>query len=268
VLAFATRRLSCAAGVMITASHNPPQDNGYKVYLGDGAQIVAPVDDAIAERIRAVTGLSEVPLGSLAEPLGDDVVDAYVRTIARLARGGDQPHLEVVYTPLHGVGRDVLLSAFERAGLAPPGVVAAQGLPDARRDGVDLGRRLDQLAVRFGLHATTQVVAELASGARDADAEEIMRRLRARPPRRLLDEPVTETEDLLVGGRLPRSNVMIFRCRERIRVVVRPSGTEPKLKMYLQVVEEMRDGAAHAVRRRASQRLEALAGELHQVVLG
>jgi phosphomannomutase len=179
----------------------------------------------------------------------------------------DRRHDPLLFGYEEALGYAVDDAVRDKDGISAALLIVCAAL-EARRDGVDLGRRLDQLAVRFGLHATTQVAAELASGARDADAEKIMRRLRARAPRRLLDEPVTETEDLLVGGRLPRSDVMIFRCRERIRVVVRPSGTEPKLKMYLQVVEDMRDGASHAVRRRASQRLEALAGELHQVVLG
>src|SRR5690349_23149171 len=80
VLAFAIRELGCSAGVMVTASHNPPQDNGYKVYLGDGSQIVPPADAWIARRIAAVGRLETVPRGSGGRVLGEDVVDHYLDT--------------------------------------------------------------------------------------------------------------------------------------------------------------------------------------------
>ena len=138
VLAFAIRHLGCAAGVMVTASHNPPEDNGYKVYLGDGAQIVPPVDARISAAIAAVGSLREVALGDLDGPLvtqlDDAPVEAYVAAVAALAGApadNDAARdLTVAYTPLHGVGRDVLLRAFARAGFAPPSVVAEQGDPD------------------------------------------------------------------------------------------------------------------------------------------
>ena len=103
LLAFAIRELGCVAGVMVTASHNPPRDNGYKVYLGDGSQIVPPADAEIAARIDAVGALADVPRGDGWTVLGDDIVDAYLDTVAGLA--GDGPRdLRLVYTPLHGVG--------------------------------------------------------------------------------------------------------------------------------------------------------------------
>src|SRR5690349_16703754 len=74
VLAFAIRDLGCAAGVMVTASHNPPQDNGYKVYLGDGSQIVPPSDAEIAERIAAVGPVADVPRGDAGTVVGDDLL--------------------------------------------------------------------------------------------------------------------------------------------------------------------------------------------------
>src|SRR5215213_9342278 len=85
LLAFAIRELGCVAGVMVTASHNPPRDNGYKVYLGDGSQIVPPVDAEIAERIAAVGPLAEVPRTGGWTVLGESVVDAYLDTVAGLA---------------------------------------------------------------------------------------------------------------------------------------------------------------------------------------
>ncbi|PBC79470.1 phosphomannomutase [Streptomyces sp. TLI_235] len=131
VLAFAIRHLGAAAGVTVTASHNPSQDNGYKVYLGDGSQIVPPADADIAAEIDAIGALSEVPLAEGGwEVLGDDVVEAYLdRAVTVLDPAGPRD-LDVVYTPLHGVGRDVLLAAFKQAGFPAPTVVAEQAEPD------------------------------------------------------------------------------------------------------------------------------------------
>src|SRR3954470_18386093 len=103
VLAFAIRELGCSAGVMVTASHNPPQDNGYKVYLGDGSQIVPPADADIAAAIGAVGPLAGVPRVPGAEVLGEEVVEAYVEAVAGLAEPGPR-EIRTVYTPLHGVG--------------------------------------------------------------------------------------------------------------------------------------------------------------------
>jgi phosphomannomutase len=130
VLAFAVRRLGCAAGVMITASHNPRQENGYKVFLGDGAQIVPPADDQISAAIDKVWPLAEVPVGDLGEPVGGGIVADYLEAVIAALPATNARDIEVVYTPLHGVGRDVLLAAFERAGFPPPRVVMQQGDPD------------------------------------------------------------------------------------------------------------------------------------------
>ena len=85
MLAYAIRELGCAAGVMVTASHNPPQDNGYKVYLGDGSQIVPPADAEIAARIAAVGSVADLPRGTDARTLGEDIVDRYLDDVAELA---------------------------------------------------------------------------------------------------------------------------------------------------------------------------------------
>ncbi|MFD3456414.1 phospho-sugar mutase [Streptomyces sp. NPDC058691] len=132
VLAFAVRHLGAAAGVMVTASHNPPQDNGYKVYLGDGSQIVPPADSGIAAEIAAIGPLSGVPLADEGRHVyGDEVVEAYLERVASVVDRHSPRDLSVVYTPLHGVGRDVLTAAFARAGFAAPHVVAEQAEPDA-----------------------------------------------------------------------------------------------------------------------------------------
>ncbi|MFC7248018.1 phospho-sugar mutase [Catellatospora aurea] len=138
VLAYAVRAMDAVAGVMVTASHNPPQDNGYKVYLGEhlggplgaGAQIVPPADQEIEAEIRAVKLLSEVPLGHPGTVLGDDIVDSYLTAAAAVVQDDQPKDLAVAYTPLHGVGGKVLGDAFLRAGFALPAIVPAQAEPD------------------------------------------------------------------------------------------------------------------------------------------
>lgn len=131
VLAFALRHLGADAGVMVTASHNPPLDNGYKVYLGDGSQIAQPADTEIARRIEAVSSVAAVPrVDDGWVTLADTIVEAYLDRAVSLLDPASSRKLSVVYTPLHGVGRDPLLEAFTRAGFASPLVVASQGDPD------------------------------------------------------------------------------------------------------------------------------------------
>ncbi|MEU6156973.1 phospho-sugar mutase [Streptomyces sp. NPDC047130] len=131
VLAFAVRHLGAVAGVEVTASHNPPRDNGYKVYLGDGSQIVPPADAEIAAEIAAVRSLADVPRPESGwEVLDDAVLEAYLaRTDAVLAPGSPRT-ARTVYTAMHGVGKEVVLAAFARAGFPEPVLVAEQAEPD------------------------------------------------------------------------------------------------------------------------------------------
>lgn len=131
VLAFAIRHLGAVAGVEVTASHNPPRDNGYKVYLGDGSQIVPPADAEIAAEIDAITTLTAVPRPDSGwDTLGDDVLDAYLaRTDAVLAPDSSRT-ARTVYTAMHGVGKETLLAAFARAGFPEPVLVTEQAEPD------------------------------------------------------------------------------------------------------------------------------------------
>ncbi|WP_366146384.1 phospho-sugar mutase [uncultured Pseudokineococcus sp.] len=138
VLASAVRHLGADAGVMVTASHNPPQDNGYKVYLGgpgeEGAQIVPPADAEIAARIAAVgdvTDPAQVPLAAGGwDVLGDDVVEAYVDGAAAVAGRTGPRDLRVVLTPLHGVGGVLVERALRAAGFEDLTTVAEQAEPD------------------------------------------------------------------------------------------------------------------------------------------
>ncbi|MEU0209225.1 phospho-sugar mutase [Streptomyces canus] len=131
VLAFAIRHLGAVAGVEVTASHNPPRDNGYKVYLGDGSQIVPPADADIAAEIAAIASLNDVPRPDTGwQTLDDAVLNAYLaRTDAVLAENSPRT-ARTVYTAMHGVGKDTLLAAFERAGFPAPELVAEQADPD------------------------------------------------------------------------------------------------------------------------------------------
>lgn len=414
VLAYAVRALNACAGVMVTASHNPPRDNGYKVFLGAqtggeagaGAQIVPPADVEIEAAIRAVGPLADVSLGEPGVMLGDDLVGAYVTEAAAVVDPDGPRELTVAYTPLHGVGAEVLAAAFARAGFAAPVAVpeqaepdpefptvafpnpeepgamdraialadaigadlalandpdadrcavaipdgpgrwrmlrgdelgvliadhlmrrgvrglyattivsssmlrrmcAARGLPygetltgfkwivratDGRsrlvfgyeealgycvapdlvrdKDGITaallvaelaaglraelctLADRLDELAGEFGVHATDQLAVRVDDLSEIAAA---MTHIRTRPPAELLDEPVTSVTDLL-----PDADVLTLRT-PNARVVVRPSGTEPKLKAYLEVVEPVADGDVAAARERAAASIQALRTE-------
>jgi phosphomannomutase len=134
VLAFAVRYLDASAGVMVTASHNPANDNGYKVYLGDddeGSQIVPPADENIAAHILRVAESSIVDLkrSSDYEIAAESVIDAYVNASSSLA-GLPAVPLTVVYTALHGVGWQTASRVFKAAGFAQPILVDAQIDPD------------------------------------------------------------------------------------------------------------------------------------------
>ncbi|WP_369233663.1 phospho-sugar mutase [Streptomyces sp. R21] len=397
VLAYAIRHLGAVAGVEVTASHNPPRDNGYKVYLGDGSQIVPPADAEIAAEIDAIRALADVPRPDAGwETLDEGVLDAYLaRTDAVLSAGS--PHTaRTVYTAMHGVGKDVLLAAFTRAGFPEPVLVAEQAEPDpdfptvafpnpeepgamdlafakaretdpdlivandpdadrlavAVKDGedwrmlrgdevgallaqhlVDRGARgtfaesivsssllgriaekaglpyeetltgfkwiarveglrygyeealgycvdpegvrdkdgitaallitelaselkeqgrtlldlLDDIAVAHGLHATDQLAVRVEDLSVIANA---MRRLREQPPTQLAGLAITKAEDLTQGTELLPPTDGLRYTLDGARVIVRPSGTEPKLKCYLEVVVPVgtRDNlpAAHA----------------------
>ena len=404
VLAHAVRALRAAAGVMVTASHNPPQDNGYKVYLSDGAQLVPPADAEIEAAIRAVGPLRDVPLGAPGEVLGESIVESYVdAAVARAAPGGPRD-LSVAYTPLHGVGAAVLTEVLRRAGFPAPASVREQVEPDPEfptvafpnpeepgamdrvtaltvstgadlaiandpdadrcavavplpagglrmlrgdevgvlladhlmrrgvtgryattivsstqlralcaargqeygetltgfkwivragpglvfgyeealgycvapelvrdKDGITatllvcelaaelkatghtLADRLDELAREFGVYATDQLSVRVTDLAQIARA---MAHIRRHPPAALLDEPVSDTDDLL-----PDADVLTLRT-PAARVVVRPSGTEPKLKAYLEVIEPVLGDDVAAARERARAGLAALRAEV------
>jgi phosphomannomutase len=414
LLAFAIRQLGCVAGVMVTASHNPPRDNGYKVYLGDGSQIVPPADQEISEEIARVARASAVPRSDGWTRLDDAVLDEYVDAVAAIVRVDSPRELSIVYTPLHGVGDETAERALERAGFARPVAVPEQVAPDAdfptvafpnpeepgaidlatalaasidadivvandpdadrcavavptgrgwrmlrgdevgallgdhllrrgvrgvfattivsssllgtmaaaagvdyvetltgfkwigrvpglaygyeealgycvapdlvrdkdgvsalvrvaelaaelKADGLTLLDRLDEIAARFGVHATDQLSVRVDDLSL---IDAAVRRLRARPPASLGGYPVESAEDLSDGaGGLPPTEGLRYRLADGGRVVVRPSGTEPKLKCYLEVVVDVagaHGGDVAAARVSAAGRLDAIRSDLAQ----
>jgi phosphomannomutase len=135
LLSFAVRHLGAVAGVMVTASHNPPRDNGYKVYLSDGAQLVPPADREIEAAIGAVGAARDVPLDDDWTTLGDDVLDDYVTAVISDLHPEEtdvvaRRRLVVAYTAMHGVGSAPTRQVFGASGFAPLHVVDEQDRPD------------------------------------------------------------------------------------------------------------------------------------------
>ena len=128
VLAFAVRHTGAAAGIQITASHNPPDDNGYKVYLDGGIQIVSPTDREIEAAIATAPFADEIAREDV-EPADAGLVEQYIERAARLRRSSSGP-IRVALTPLHGVGGVVAIDTLRRAGLSDVHTVAGQFAPD------------------------------------------------------------------------------------------------------------------------------------------
>nr|WP_042195753.1 phospho-sugar mutase [Kibdelosporangium sp. MJ126-NF4]CEL22203.1 Phosphomannomutase [Kibdelosporangium sp. MJ126-NF4]CTQ92984.1 Phosphomannomutase (EC 5.4.2.8) [Kibdelosporangium sp. MJ126-NF4] len=129
VTAFAVRHLGAVAGIQITASHNPPADNGYKLYDADGTQIVPPDDRMIEAAIRDAPAAVSIPRTEIPATTRQDVVDAYLSRVATLPRGIARD-VKVVLTPMHGVGGDTALKALHQAGFTDVTLVSAQAEPD------------------------------------------------------------------------------------------------------------------------------------------
>jgi phosphomannomutase len=177
VLAFAVRELGVSAGVMVTASHNPPQDNGYKVYLGDadqGSQIVPPLDGEIAAHILAIaadTSVLRLPRSSEYETADERVIDEYVRRTAAIA-GRPRAAVRYVYTAMHGVGWETAHRVFLDAGFGEPTVVTAQIEPDAAFPTVAFPNPEEPGAMDLAFDAAISADAELVI-ANDPDADRL-----------------------------------------------------------------------------------------------
>lgn len=137
MLAFAVQHLAAAAGVMVTASHNPAHDNGYKVYLGPGcgldylgSQIVPPADIRIAALMQQVRSVADLPLGDEWVTLDDEIAQAYVARAAHTVSGSTERSLRIVHTAMHGVGAQPFRAAADIAGFTDITEVAQQALPN------------------------------------------------------------------------------------------------------------------------------------------
>lgn len=177
LVAFAVRHLDVSAGVMVTASHNPPNDNGYKVYLGgidQGSQIVSPADAEIAThilRIAAEENVLELPRSDAYEIAPESVVEAYISQTAELAsRPAVQP--KVVYTAMHGVGWQTFRAVLEAAGFDEPTVVRQQIDPDSAFPTVSFPNPEEPGALDLAFQTAREVDADLVI-ANDPDADRL-----------------------------------------------------------------------------------------------
>ena len=184
-LSFAVRQLKCIAGVMITASHNPPKYNGYKVYWEDGAQIVAPVDKEIMNEVKAVTDFSEIKditledakKSGLYNEIGEEVDNAYIDELKKLVLNEDiirkvQKDLKIVYTPLHGTGNLPVQRILKEIGFENVYVVPEQEKPDGNFSTVTYPNPEDKKAFALALDWAHKVDADIVL-ATDPDADRL-----------------------------------------------------------------------------------------------
>ncbi|MBA2739501.1 MAG: phospho-sugar mutase, partial [Nocardioidaceae bacterium] len=171
VLAYAVRALDCDAGVMVTASHNPPQDNGYKVYLGDGSLIVPPADEQIAAAIdrAAAVPVGQLPRSASYQRLGEQVRAGYVDAVLRTVDDGPRA-LRLVHTSLHGVGAATVDEVLARAGFSDRHVVPEQSEPDPDFPTVAFPNPEEPGAMDLALARAVTVNADLVV-ANDPDAD-------------------------------------------------------------------------------------------------
>ncbi|QDP95675.1 phospho-sugar mutase [Microlunatus elymi] len=172
VVAFGIRHFECVAGVVVTASHNPPQDNGYKVYLGDGSQIVPPADADIAAQIDLVSAqpLDRVPRSQDYRVVGDKLINAYLDRATSLIADGTPRSLSWVYTPMHGVGGRIVAEAVSRLGFDEPEVVKEQADPDPDFPTVPFPNPEEPGALDLAIARATEAEADLVI-ANDPDAD-------------------------------------------------------------------------------------------------
>lgn len=184
-LSYAVRELGCIAGIMITASHNPPKYNGYKVYWEDGAQIVFPHDKGIINKVKSITKFSEIKSikkeeaqkNGLYNTIGKEIDDKYIETLKKLVLNQEtikevQKDIKIVYTPLHGAGNMPVQRILKEIGFENVYVVPEQEKPDGDFPTVDYPNPEDEKAFRLALNLGKKVDADLIL-ANDPDADRL-----------------------------------------------------------------------------------------------
>ena len=183
-LSYAIRKLGCIAGVMITASHNPPKYNGYKVYWEDGAQIVAPKDKLIIEEVNNVKNYEDAKImdkneaikTGLYNVIGKEIDDSYIEELKKLSLNPEkikeQENLKIVYTPLHGTGNMPVKRILKEIGFKNVLVVPEQELPDGNFSTVELPNPEDKKAFKLALELAKKENADLVL-ATDPDADRL-----------------------------------------------------------------------------------------------
>jgi len=185
VLSFAMRRLGCTAGIVVTASHNPPEYNGYKVYWDDGAQITSPRDREIIREVNAITDYAQVKTMTrqraeeegLYEVIGSEIDDAYIECLKELVLCPDivreeARNMKIVYTPLHGTGNLPVRRILGELGFSNVYVVKEQELPDGNFPTVSSPNPEDARAFSLALKLAGEVDADLIL-ATDPDADRL-----------------------------------------------------------------------------------------------
>lgn len=184
-LSFAVRHLGCTAGVVVTASHNPPEYNGYKVYWQDGGQVPYPRDEAIIEKVNAVAGFDAIKIMDYDEAvskglyvtIGKEVDDEYIKNVKAQSLNPDivsktADSLKIVYTPLHGTGNIPVRRVLSEIGFKNVYVVPEQEMPDGNFSTVGYPNPEDPKAFTFAIKLAKEVGADVIIGT-DPDCDRV-----------------------------------------------------------------------------------------------
>ena len=183
-LSYAVRKLNCIAGIMITASHNPPKYNGYKVYGEDGAQITAPVDKIIMDEVKGITDYKEIRTINKEEAINkglfkviyNEIEDSYIEEVKKLLLNQqsikNQSNISIVYSPLYGCGNIPVQRILKEIGFTNVHIVKEQEMPDGNFPTVDYPNPEDKNAFKLALELAKKVDAEIVL-ATDPDADRL-----------------------------------------------------------------------------------------------